>query len=271
MIDFVEFRKVRKIIVDRYWEIVRLTSHPYRDALSSKQISDLYKEEDDILEEYAEILPFLPISRCPICNGVLECVVDLFGIDGPWWAKGNIVDFPAPQSCEHFRLLLGAIDFGSVKEVPEASKHKIVYPGPGVPFVIPRIIELANMKAVISCFDLTGEYSCYPIAYFSEKPFHGAFLHQPWAREAYQVLDEQGNYKGWTISNDALDFDLRPWIEKGILFWIEPGDAIMDLKQQGKCPFEDLPGIRSPQLIERGEIIILPLPDGSPINPFETA
>ncbi len=259
----------RRQLVDRYYTLRRNLSGPHNRALTLAQSQAMAKERDATIQEYAERLPFVALSRCPFCVEPLEYPMDTAGLDGPWWFKGPLAEYPEPKACEHFRVLLGAIDFHLNRPV-EAERIPEMLPGPGVPFVVPRLLEkIPAMKAVLSQFSLPPDYPCYPIAYFSEKPVHGSLLHQPWARQAYQVRDEQGKYEGWYSANDKLDFDLQPWIDKGLLLWINPGDSALTLQTRPPCPYLDLPGVRAPQKIIRGKLETLPLPTGEKLQPFE--
>lgn len=258
----------RRLLVDRYWDTVRQLSWPHVDGLTDAQAKELMAMRDGVLAEYAERLPRVPLSACPLCGTVLEYVLDTMGLEGPWWAKGDLVDFAVPRSCQHFRVLLGAIDFHN-RNPEEAAVHMEVYPGPGVPFVVPRLLGLPQMQAVISSLMFPSGDTAFPVAYFSEKPLHGALLHQPWGREAYRVLDENGRHEGWSVATDPLDFDLAPWIKGGSVSWIHPGDGSFSLQRQLPCPYEGLTGVRAPQRIEQGILRWLPLPGGEPVEPFE--
>ena len=259
----------RRQLVDRYHQLRRNLSAPHNKAFTMPQRQVMAKERDAVIQEYGERLPFVPLSRCPFCGAALEYPMDVEGLDGPWWFKGNLAEYPQPNGCEHFRVLLGAIDFKS-QEPGEARIINEVLPGPGVPFLVPRLLEqIPAMKAVIATLAIPPGYVGYPTAYFSEQPVHGGLLHQPWARQAYQVVDEEGKYGGWRSANDKFDFDLQPWIDKGVVLWINPGDASLKLQTQPPCPYVDLPGVRAPQKIVKGRLETLPLPTGEPLQPFE--
>ncbi len=257
----------RDELVRKYWETWRNLSYPAIESISDKEAEEIIAEKNRLIKEYAEHLPFVKAGRCPLCEAILEYPMDIMGLDGPWWAKGPLAEYPRPQGCEHFRVLLGAIDFHGIKPA-EAKPVEEALPGPGAPFVVPRMVELPTMKTVISSFRLPRGYTAYAIAYFSEEPLHGAFLHQPWAREAYQALDENGEYQGWTVANDLWDFDLQPWVERGLLWWINPGDDSLTLHQSGPFPYADTPGVRAPQLIKDGELEQLALPTGQDLDIF---
>ncbi len=258
----------RRQLLDRFYTLRRNLSAPHHKAFTMAQSQMMVKERDAVLDEYAKRLPLVPLSRCPFCAEPLEYSIDVQGLDGPWWFNGPMAEFPQPKCCTHFRVLLGAMDFHSNRPL-ETELIPEVLPGPGVPFVVPRLLEIPTMKTVVSSFTIPPNYMAYAIAYFSENPLHGALLHQPWGRQAYQVLDENGKYEGWTAANDKIDFDLGPWIDKGLVLWVNPGDSTLTLQNRPPCPYVNLPGVRAPQKIVRGELETMPLPTGKRLQPFE--
>jgi hypothetical protein len=259
----------RRALLDRYEAVRRDLSGPARQQFTVEQLRDKAHQRDALLAEYAERLPFVPLSRCPFCVEPLEYPLDQNGLNGPWWFKDALVKYASPSGCPHFRVLLGAVDFKQSKAIATGSNREVL-PGPGVPFVVPRLLNLVpDMKAVISSFTLPPGFTAYPIAYFSETPVDSEFLHQPWARQAYDMVDDQGQVKGWRSANDSWDFDLQPWIEKGKLLWIIAGDATLLLRNQPPCPYVNLPGTRAKQKIVRGSLETQPAPGGEQLQPFE--
>ncbi|MCB1790422.1 MAG: hypothetical protein KDJ24_09015 [Gammaproteobacteria bacterium] len=267
MDDWEAMVKQRDELVRQYWESKRQTSWPVFQTLTSAQRRREYAKQDRLLDQYGEILPAVPVSRCPICGEVLSYLFDPFGLDGPWWHTGKLAEYALPEE-PHFRLLQGGIDFHG-RSPAEAEVHRTVRPGPGVPFVIPRLLDLPGMRAVLSSVVLPHGDTAYLTAYFSPDPIHGALLHQPWARIDYEVLDEGGENQGWGVANDLWDFELGTWIENGKLAWILPGDDTFSLHTDGPCPYLDLPGVRAPQSVERGKVSTLDLPTGEPPQPFD--
>ncbi|HEV2208978.1 MAG TPA: hypothetical protein VG167_09405 [Verrucomicrobiae bacterium] len=259
----------RRQLLDRYDAVRRDLSGPFKQQFTIQQLQEKARERDALLAEYAERLPFVPVSRCPFCVEPLEYALDANGLDGPWWFKDALAKYPPPNACPHFRVLLGAIDFKQPKTIETRGIREIL-PGPGVPFVVPRLLTgVPGMKAVISSLNLPPGFTAYLIAYFSEKPVDAALLHQPWARQAYDVFDEQGKFKGWRSANDTWDFDLQPWIDKGLLLWINPGDSALTLQHHPPCPYVNLPGVRAYQKVVRGNLETQPPPTGQPLAPFE--
>ena len=190
------------------------------------------------------------------------------GFDGPWWHIRKLAEYPRPKE-EHFRVLLGAVDFHG-REPAEAVVHKTVRPGPAVPFVVPRLFELPGMRAVVSTLPLPHGDTAYLTAYLSPKPMHGAFLHQPWGSVDYEVLDTRGEGQGWGLGQRSLGLRfLGPWLKSGHLALDQPRGPDADHPDRGAVPYVDLPGTRAPQSIDRGKLSILDLPTGEPPQPFD--
>jgi hypothetical protein len=259
-------REERDELVHRYWESERKTTAPYLRQLSVNESRREYALQRKLLAAYGEGLPAVPVSRCPVCGEVLQYAFDAFGLDGMWWNKDGIVPVRRPAE-PHHAVVLGAVDFHG-REPAEAEPNGQVLPGPGVPFVVPRLLSLPGMSAVISSCGMPKGDTAYVIAYFSEAPVDPLQLHQPWAREGFSVGEDTGDAT-WGAASDVWDFDLRPWIADGRGKWIDPGDASLTLRESGPCPYVGLPGAREPQMIDMGRLTALPLPDGQPIDPFE--
>jgi len=241
-----------------------------RDAQTSEERLRLEALMGGVRAEYAERLPRIALSRCPICGTELRRAFDPHSLDGFWWAPMPLVLFEEPASCEHFCVLLGAYDLCG-RAPTEVMGTNVVVPGPQVPFVVPRLLSLDSMRAVTHRVDLPQGDRAYPVAYFAEEPIASAQLHQPWGRESYQVVDADGVPQGFEIKNDRWDFVLRPWIEKGSLLWIAPGDVDLKLRgaADGPCPYQDLPGERRPQEIRNGQLGHRDPPDGEPLELFD--
>ncbi len=250
----------------------------YREAFQKRYGSrELSAEDENRLDaeiegawtEYAERLPRVALSRCPYCGETLRCAFDPYGLDGFWWVAMAPVSFREPPACEHFCVLLGALD---LRGRPPGEVTDAVEPGPEVPFVVPRLFRFPGMKAVISCFTLVRGDLAYPIAYFAKERLASKDVHQPWGKRSYQVFDEDGVPQGFAVKTDIWDFDLEPWIERGQLHWIDPGDSELRLrgKAEGPCPYLNLPGDRQPQVLENGKRILLSPPDGEDADIFDS-
>ena len=252
-------------------EMVRIDAELYPDDDSDGpgvRASILLREKFyQVKGEYADRLPRLVLSRCPFSGEPLKRAFDPFGLDGPWWHSLNDVVFDEPRPPAAFQVLLGAVNFHG--RIPVEVREE-VRPGPGVPFVVPRLMGLPQMRAVIGQMKLATGDTAYPVAYFSTAEIEPILLHQPWCRKDYWFPTESGD-AGWSIANDVFDFDLAPYLADGRLWWTDlsdPQGRVLGLRD-GECPFLDLPGDRELQQVVAGEVGLIGLPTGVPVNPFD--
>jgi hypothetical protein len=237
------------------------TPLPQRERLRARE--QLYAT----LGEYADRLPRMRLSVCPYCEEPLRRVFDPFGMDGPWWHADVQVTYEEPDACEHFRVLLGAVNLGG-REPAEVGEE--VRPGPEVPFVVPELLQVAGMRAVIGSLKLATGDVAYPIGYFANEPTDPLDLHQPWCRTMFWFTDDDGT--GWSASNAEFDFQLAPWVQSGAVAWTDLADeeARVRTGPLAEFPFLDIPGERSLQQIVGGEREFIGLPTGQPLDPFES-
>lgn len=220
--------------------------------------------------EYADRLPRVVMSACPFTGVPFRHSIDPYGVDGPWWRKVRAFTPEEAAPPPTFRVLLGALDLRG--RVP-SEVGDLVLAGPDVPYVVPRLLELPGMVAVISRLELATGDLAYPIAYFSTEDVHPSRLHQTWTRADLWFTTPDGK-SGWAAKNDPWDFDLGPWIERGSVRWIAPGDEAVRVVKGGggsgvECPFAGLPGDRQPQYLSGGQRELGELPSGEPMMPFE--
>jgi hypothetical protein len=225
-----------------------------------RRLHGLYYEK---LEEYFERLPRVVMSVCPYCGKALKRSIDPFGLDGHWWAQERLVNVREPEACPHFKVMLGALKVRPGDPV-EATHN--VQPGPDVPFVVPRLLELPGMIAVVGRIELETGDVAFPIAYFSDKKIRAVDLHATWLRSEYWFKDESGN-SCWNISNDEWSFELKKFLEDKRLHWTDMKTVMTAEDEQ--WPYEDLEGVRRPQIIYDGEVDYLEPPTGEIVCPFE--
>ena len=239
---------------------------PGNEKFSIEQRQKMYQEENRLIEEYAENIPYHAFSRCPICETVAEMPMDTLGLDGVWWWEFSPVDFAPPDACEHYQVFLGALDLHG--RIP----HEImdgVNPGPGVPFVIPRLLKLDSVKAVLTSFQLETGDTAYIVTYFSEEPLDDVDLHQEWRREFYSLLDEDGEPVAAETKQDKWDFDIDYWVGKGKLLWVHAGDESFKLHSALPFPYSKLEGIRDSQVLSQDGVFLYAAPDGGESAMYE--
>ena len=221
-----------------------------------------------LLAEYADRLPRVVVSACPFSGKPLKRVFDPFGTDGPLWHKDRVFTPEEPAPPPSFRVLLGALDLHG--RVPKETIETVLV-GPPVPYVVPALLGLPGMVAVISRLEMSSGDTAYPIAYFSTEKLAPSSLQQFWTRPELWFDNPDGS-RGWTVANDEWDFELAPWIEKGQLRWVKPGDPehrVLGRDSGERCPYLDLPGERFPQVLAGGQVEIEELPTGDAPQPFE--
>jgi hypothetical protein len=228
------------------------SSSAYVDTPAYQQARLAQTAAAGIEAEYFQRLPRLPIAPCPHCGQVLHRSLDPFGLDGLWWRSDTQPDEPAP--CPHFCVLLGAVSLGQ----HQPKLHFDVHPGPGAPFVIPRLLAHPGMVAVLTEIPLVDEARAYPVAYFAPRRPPIQSLAAPWPRTNFVYTTQLGEHR-WRASHepfdqhppDSDDFDLGPWLATGQLRWSIPGTITLGDQPPTDCPFVNHPGSRKRQVLTR--------------------
>jgi len=218
-------------------------SDPRWRELEQKR-SALVKEIEPLIDEYWNWVPAVRLSRCPFCQNDLMRLFDPVDLTGFWWMDQTQRPRPEPPCCEHFCLLLGAVNLNGLP--PKGGLFEC-RPGPDMPFVIPRILEMPTMTAVVSCVLMQCGYSAYPIAYFSQVPPKTRSLTQSWAQKEYRFALQDGHC-GWDIVDNIYDYNLMPWSKEGKLRLGDPSTSSRD------DPFKDLKGMGREQVLIDNEL-----------------
>ncbi len=205
---------------------------------------------DRLIDKYWDWIPTVSISRCPLCKAELFRPFDPIDLSGFWWMDRTQRPCEEQSPCSHFNLLLGAVN---LNKLPPHSGLFESRPGPDVPYVIPRILEMPTMKAVISSISMHCGYSAYPIVYYSEIPPTGGSLTQTWTQPEYHFTLEDGR-TGWNIVHDSYDFDLLPWLKAGKVRWIEGNKLNPEKATPEECPYLDMKGMRKSQVFIDNEL-----------------
>ncbi|MBT8334957.1 MAG: hypothetical protein KJO11_00030, partial [Gemmatimonadetes bacterium] len=218
-------------------------------------------------QRYFDGLPRPVLGLCPICGALYRHSFDPWGVDGLWWQENEAMVTSEPDSCPHFGVLQGAVDLAGTTVTGGARNES--YLGPGVPFVIPRVLEQAGVLAVVYAIPLAGGFTAYPITYFVEERLPPGSFTQPWTRTSYSWRRSDGGF-GWRVDTDPWDFDLQPWIDLGKVRWIQEGDEAFRLRsrEDGPCPYAGLDGVRGRQFVQGDTLRILDPPEDENLDPF---
>ncbi|PKO18178.1 MAG: hypothetical protein CVT69_01455 [Actinobacteria bacterium HGW-Actinobacteria-9] len=104
------------------------------------------------------------------------------------------------------------------------------------------------------------------MVYYSGQPVMDLGRFNTWGLDHYNLQLDEEEF-GWNSCEPELqdyDFDLAPWIARGSLLWIAPGDETLELREgTDGCPYLDITDRHLPQCIEDGEVWTASLWDGT--------
>jgi hypothetical protein len=205
----------------------------------------------------------VPIARCPFTGDLAVLAVDTAGLDSPWW------DYVAPLRNVEAEDELPPTWFGVagallLADAVEATEH-LVMAGPEAPFVLPDLLGDKRVKAVLSQVPV-GAHTGYAISYFATLPLPRDLARpNTWGTDRCWYAGTGGTAVWSQLDDDDLgrDFELGPWIDRGDLQWIAPGDQTAELRSgRVDCPYLDLPGRRAPVYANYGQTWIATVSSG---------
>ncbi|MFL6125999.1 hypothetical protein [Actinophytocola sp.] len=218
----------------------RLRSQAYRhdEAGRTKKTRPLWRRVDEISRLYEAMLPEVTVARCPHSGELVRWRIDTFGLDGWFWEYNTAIRRLPERLPGAWLAMTGAM------RLAEPIEHTpyVVNPGPGVPFVVPRILDNPDIRAVIAEVPV-GIHTGWAISYFGPKP--PVRLVNTWGKASYPVF-RNAIRGGWDADSPIMsdyDFALTKWLRSGALLWIIPGDESATLREGSSgCPFVALPG-----------------------------
>jgi len=204
-----------------------------------------------ISRQYEDLLPEVTVARCPHTGAAVHWPIETAGLGGWFWRYLNAVRREPGSLPPTWLAMTGAMRLADPVEHPPFA----VVPGPGVPFVVPRILTSPGVRAVIAEVPV-GAHIGWTISYFGPQP-ENVKLVNLWGTNTYPVY-EDGEWSGWDWDLPAVsqyDFDLTGYLSSGALLWIAPGDDSATLREgMDDCPFVDLPGERRLAVVANGVV-----------------
>jgi hypothetical protein len=206
----------------------------------------------EIARRYRELLPEVTVARCPDSGVLVRWPIDTAGLDGWFWDYDTSTRRPPKDRPRRWLAMTGAM---RLTEPVEYASHQAV-PGPGVPFVVPRILQHSGIRAVITQVPV-GVHTGWAISYFGPLPTDIGLVNL-WGTDTYPVYDDEGNRLGWDRAFNTVsdyDFELGDWLRSGKLLWIAPGDDSGALREGvDGCPYVNLAGPRKIAIVEDGKV-----------------
>ncbi|MEV6875370.1 hypothetical protein [Amycolatopsis sp. NPDC051128] len=233
-------------LVDVPAERARLLAESAR--LAGRKSPDITRVRE-VNRRYRALLPDVTVARSPGTGEPVRWPIDVFGLDGRFWDYENPVRRPSSSRPPDWLAMTGAMRLADPVEHPPFA----VVPGPDVPFVVPRILNGPDVRAVLAEVPV-GAHTGWAISYFGPKP-EGVRLVNLWGTNTYLIYRDGGRGGwDWEIPRVAeYDFELGPWLRSGKLLWLAPGDESATLREgPSDCPFVDLPGRRRITVVRNG-------------------
>ncbi len=270
-----ERRRITEELLDisrRQWDISAQLSVLHEDGEEQEdealraQLDALGDKASELISRYLEGLPLRRLSRCPFTGEILSMKIDDFGLDGFFW---NNMGPRRPE--QEFPASYFAMD-GALKLEGAPEKSPILCsPGPDIPYVLPRLLQHDEIKAVISGINI-GPHTAYLIIYYADPMPEGIIRVNDWGTEQYfepgNPADDffgQGPFVNASAEPYEMDFELEAWIKAGKLLWIVPGDENLILHgHAAHCPYLNLPGSRNLKYIQNGEVWEFDLDEEAP-------
>lgn len=213
---------------------------------------DLRDRSSGLVRSYLALLPEVTLARSPDTGELVRWRIDMGGLDGWYWR------YEAAERADPEPMPAGWLAMNGAMRLVEPVEHTNfqVVPGPGVPYVVPRLLEVPGVRAVLSQVPV-GRHTGWAITYFGSNPGNVELVNT-WGSDTYYVYDEAGAWLGWHQSIEHVSdyaFELDPWLRSGRLLWIAPGDESAALREGvDGCPYLDLPGPRRIAYVQGGEV-----------------
>ncbi|MRH88614.1 hypothetical protein GFY24_14375 [Nocardia sp. SYP-A9097] len=207
----------------------------------------------DLHSEYQKMLPRIALARCPLTGSTAHWALDIGDLDGWYWRSENPVQQLPTGLPQTWIAMKGAV---RLAEPPTFAPYDC-RPGPGMPFILPHLLEQPEARAVITELPI-GRHTGWAITYFAPRRPEDIALEDLWGQHGNPVLDPRGlerEYAERLPGRRTKDFDLLPWLDTGKLLWIESGDDTATLRQGAEdCPYLGIEGDQREQRIYKGEV-----------------
>lgn len=262
--------------LERYQEIARENATlSYTNAAHRERKDFLRQLLADMPVEYRARLPFYVLARCPICGGRVAEAIDTYSLNGLGWGGPGNTGFgwygtigsgqysrPSYEAeCEHVKVMALAVNLNGRQ--PEDVLQE-VWIGPEKPFVMLPLIKVDQTFAVIHALQVGNynhlaarpPYTVYFITYFT-----GSVT-------AFNEVIELFAQDRSRVQIGTADYDLTKWIEAGKLFWLDPNDPALPLRNRPaeEFPYGGVEGLEGICVIRDGQLKLYIGPRGQQVR-----
>jgi hypothetical protein len=207
-----------------------------------------------IPQEYRARLPVYLLARCPFCGGRVWEAIDTFSLNGLGW-MGAPVGFgwygsrSYQADCAHVEIVAYGVNLNGLR--PDDVFQGVPL-GSEKPFVMTPVIELEQTYVVIHALPVgryddpepLPRYTVYFTTYFTSNKTAFEAVVQPF-HEDYSL-----------VQYGVADYDLLKWVEAGKLFWLDPADPELPLRNQPveAIPYGNVEGLEGLRVIRNGRL-----------------
>lgn len=118
-----------------------------------------HRQREALMRQYTKSLSVVAVARCPDTGVLAQCPIDTGDFGGWFWDYDNPWREYAPMPST-WLTMCGAVRLHE----PIAFAKFWCQPGPGVPYVIPRILSGEGVRAVINQLSV-GTHTAWTISY----------------------------------------------------------------------------------------------------------
>lgn len=230
---------------------------------------------------YRTKLPVYLLARCPICAEPVYEAIDTFTLSGPGWWLSESRGFgwyqdkeqrstgsghrkhwytqfvPGYQSnCEHVQAVTYNVNLNGVFP-NDVSPIDYVIIGSEQPQVLRPFMENPGSYAVIHALPVGRRndetWQPWYTAYFT------TYFHQEASAFQQTLGGNPSDVERFYWPHHKLDFNLKPWLEKGQLFWLDWQTRGLPLARYPQnFPYPDRPGLVGRWGLKSREVLLLP-------------
>lgn len=250
-----------------YLPIITFTVDDYQQVIQKYQLPRMSLFEDLELDTYWRRLPNYIIARCPFCNKEYVSLIDTHSIF-EWWTgveshKSVFTSSYQTIGCSHF---VAVQTFLNLNGLFPFERNYFSNKCGDVPIITPELFfKDLRTHAVIHSLpicriegkEFVPRYTIYTITYYSENS-ESAYdramdIKYPPELMKQQLELDDGYSPGYLFSSSTrarlqpLVRDLRSWVLKGNLFWLDLHDPNLPLSNNLEAfPYQNIQGFGEP-------------------------
>lgn len=249
---------------------ITFTPDEYQAILAKYSIRGVFISSN-AREDFWGRLPEYLLARCPLCGATYTGVLDTHSLAGEWVTSADIHssvydDYRQHIGCKHFVAVQTFINLNGF--LP--SELNFYHVELDVPFIMPVFVpddipSFAVIHSLPICRiennTFVPRYAVYMITYYSAWP------QTLWRRRRADPEDAEkaaadpeyraaALYASWQVERQPELFDLRLWVSRKKLQWLDPTQPDLPLKAEPpeEIPYANVQGYLKPFTVRAGKL-----------------